>query len=331
MANKEPGGSFGREGSSQLVIVHGEFFISCHSVDGPNHTHKKSGQIIRISNHHQEQAMSCAMCKKKGAPTCAGCGTVAYCNTQCQNAHWVLHRPDCARIKKEKKEAERGLSLMAALTKRYNEADIYTACGHGKHAELDKALLQKPALDVNWAEPKHGATAACISAQEGHDICLHRLISHGADIRKTKNSGHAPIHIACLHGRHACLTLLVDNGVDVNEHVADEHGDTPAMICSMSGHVKCLAICLSKGADPNLANRHGLTAVHSACQTGQVKIIQLLIARKADISMKDISGHAPLDYARMYKHRECIELLIVTGATGMNKVDLRIMTELEKV
>jgi ankyrin repeat protein len=62
-----------------------------------------------------------------------------------------------------------------------------------------------------------------------------------------------------------------------------------------------------------------------------VKIIQLLIARKADISMKDISGHAPLDYARMYKHRECIELLIVTGATGMNKVDLRIMTELEKV
>lgn len=47
MASKEPGGSFGREGSSQSVIFHGEFFISCHSVDVPNHTHKNVGQNVK--------------------------------------------------------------------------------------------------------------------------------------------------------------------------------------------------------------------------------------------------------------------------------------------
>ena len=57
-----------------------------------------------------DEQLSCAMCKKKGAPscnTCAGCGSVAYCNAVCQKAHWVLHRPDCTRIKKEKKEREK--------------------------------------------------------------------------------------------------------------------------------------------------------------------------------------------------------------------------------
>ena len=110
-----------------------------------------------------QQKDVCAMCRKKGAPscnTCSGCGTVVYCNAQCQKAHWVLHRPDCTRIKKEKKEREKekekekekeakanepahisdsgsGLgdmgSLMAALMpppqpQRYDEVDIYNTC-----------------------------------------------------------------------------------------------------------------------------------------------------------------------------------------------------------
>ena len=64
---------------------------------------------------------------------------------------------------------------------------------------------------------------------------------------------------------------------------------------------------------------------------GQVKSIQLLIARKADINRKDREGHTPLDYARMCKHSECIELLIVNGATGKNKEDLPIVSEADKV
>ena len=153
--------------------------------------------------HSQEPQLSCAKCKKKGTslPKCSGCGAVAYCNAQCQKAHWVLHKPDCTRIKKEKKEREkekekekeakakeaaRGIgsgsglgdmgSLMVALMpppqpQRYDEEDLWRACGQGKHDEVDKALRQKPALDVNWAVPNTGFTAAIVSAQNGTDKC----------------------------------------------------------------------------------------------------------------------------------------------------------------
>jgi len=131
-------------------------------------------------------------------------------------------------------------SIMAALMpppqpQRYNERDIYNACYYGNLDELDKALRQKPALDVNRAKPDTGVTAACVSAQQGHDTCLHRLILHGADIRKADKDGWAPIHIACQNGRHACLTLLANNGVDVNVPVAP-------FTMSSSMHSRCLHI-----------------------------------------------------------------------------------------
>ena len=106
----------------------------------------------------QQQPQSqlwCAMCEKIGAPscnTCSGCGAVAYCNAECQKAHWAIHRPDCNRIKKEKKEREKeekakketvpssvsvsGLGDMGSLLnalmpppqpQRYEDCDIYNA------------------------------------------------------------------------------------------------------------------------------------------------------------------------------------------------------------
>ena len=108
-----------------------------------------------------QQQLLCGSCGSDELPLkkCMGCGAVAYCGTTCQKAHWVLHRPDCTRIKKEKKERENpsakakeaargsvsGLggmgSLMTSQSQRYNEADIYNVCLSGKHDELDKAFF----------------------------------------------------------------------------------------------------------------------------------------------------------------------------------------------
>ena len=113
--------------------------------------------------HPQPQQLPqlvCAMCEKEGAPscnTCSGCGSVSYCNAECQRAHWALHKADCNRIKKEKakKEAARdsgsgsgsGLGDMGSLLnalmpppqpQRYQNRHIINACIDNEHEELTK-------------------------------------------------------------------------------------------------------------------------------------------------------------------------------------------------
>ena len=142
-------------------------------------------EAMSSSTKNELPKMSCAMCKKKGVSLkCSGCGTVAYCNSDCQKSHWITHRPDCKLKKKERKrekvkEAARSSgsgsgpidmgSIMAALMpppqpQRYDEVDRWNACFHGHHDELRK-MLKQIGLDVNWFDPANGVTAAYVSAQ----------------------------------------------------------------------------------------------------------------------------------------------------------------------
>ena len=82
----------------------------------------------------------CAKCGKEGGASlkaCSACKSVAYCNAECQVAHWAVHKPDCKRIKQEKKEQEKakeaarssgsgsGDTSARMPLKRYVEKDLY--------------------------------------------------------------------------------------------------------------------------------------------------------------------------------------------------------------
>jgi ankyrin repeat protein len=115
---------------------------------------------------------------------------------------------------------------------------------------------------------------------------------------------------------------MADTGADLNLPTADEYGSIPAMLCSKNGHVNCLALLSSKGADMSKANNDGSTSAHAASQIGQLKCLQLLAKRGVDLSKKDASGHTPLDVGRLFKQPECIDLLLACGAIGAHAVDL---------
>jgi hypothetical protein len=272
-----------------------------------------------MSSKQQEQLPDLTQCgecsrpPKKGETlkTCSGCGLVAYCCTACQTKAWNGHRAACKRARKEReakaKEAAKepgsgnrsgsGLgdmgSIMAALMPppqqplRYNEIHIFNACFQGHHEELQRIMRQSK-LNVNWAEPDTGATAAYAAAQTGHARCLSLLIQHNADLSKANKQGAAPIHKACEYGRDACLEVLLDNGVDADQPTAD--GSTPLIIACANGHVKCMALLLDRSADPDLANSYGFTAAHRACQDGHLKCLQLLVMRGAALNNKDRYG-----------------------------------------
>ena len=300
-----------------------------------------------------DKVKRCGCCGREdlALKKCLGCGSVAYCDAKCQTADWPSHKTVCNRIKKEKKAQQEkasmeapkssgsGLadmgSILAALMppprpQRYTEVDLWNACFDDHSAEVQNMLKQQ-GLDINWVDPEQGATAAYVSADKGYDKCLSLLAQNRADLSKPRKDGTAPIHIACQYARHACLLVLLDNGVDANLPTANEFGDTPVTIACQFGHVKILALLLNRGVDPNLANKNGNTAAHKACRFGHLKILELLVQRHANLNMKNVDGETPLDFARAFKQRECIDLLIVNGSTGMNKEDLPSLSEATKV
>ena len=262
--------------------------------------------------------MKAADTAAKTLQLCFLCGVATYCCQAHCDAHWARHGSLCS-------ELRGGPGSVP---------NLYNACLNGQHEELTKMLQQRPRLDVNWATPDTGTTAAYAAAREGHDKCLSLLRQHSADLSKPrKEGGWAPIHAACWHGRYTCLmTLCLDQGVDVNLRIADTAGQTPAMLCCSNGMVKCLAVLLDRQPDLTLVNGNGHTAAHKACVYNQVKCLQLLIKRGCvDIAGQDRYGRTLLDVARMYGHRDCVDLLLENGAVGMREKKIKPMTEAEKV
>ena len=262
--------------------------------------------------------MKAADTAAKTLQLCFLCGVGSYCCQAHCDAHWARHGSLCS-------ELRGGPGSVP---------NLYNACLNGKLEELTKMLQQRPRLDVNWATPDTGTTAAYVAAREGHDTCLSLLRQHSADLSKPrKEGGWAPIHATCWHGRYTCLmTLCLDQGVDVNLRIADTAGQTPAMLCCSNGMVKCLAVLLDRQPDLTLVNGNGHTAAHKACVYNQVKCLQLLIKRGCvDIAGQDRYGFTLLDVARMYGHRDCVDLLLENGAVGMREKKIKPMTEAEKV
>jgi hypothetical protein len=303
--------------------------------------------MSQLSSVAKQPSKKCAGCGKDGTgfKHCGGCLSVFYCSSACQSTSWAGHKAACKqirllRIKEEKEKGGGGVGVMGSTMPaqmpqhqpqllRYKNWDVYNTCGNDHRAQLQK-VLQQSGLDVNWAHPAKGATAAHIAAQLGHGECLSMIIQYGGvDMSKMNKKGLAPIHEACDNGRIACLALLLDSGVGVNVRVVDRTGATPVMICSMAGHVKCLALLLDRKADPDLVDSAGGTAAHLACMAGQVKCLQLLIARRANINAKDAGCMTPLDVARMFKHPECVELLLENHAVGMRAERIPTLLETE--
>ena len=121
------------------------------------------------------------------------------------------------------------------------------------------------------------------------------------------------LHLACQEGHRKCISVLADNGADMNETINDNRS-SPIDICCRSGNVECLCVCLEHGADINMVMAEGQTALFTACIYGQTKCLLLLLNRDAHFRIVDDYNLSPIDYARMGGHLECIGILLHYGS-----------------
>lgn len=87
----------------------------------------------------------------------------------------------------------------------------------------------------------NGESAALITSRLGHTRGLQWLISHNASIFERDNDGRNALHLACAHGRHDSIKMLMDSTSTKSLQCVDTMGDGAISLAWKHGqlHVFC--------------------------------------------------------------------------------------------
>ena len=125
-------------------------------------------------------------------------------------------------------------------------APIHIAAMHGK-LECLKVLIEIYRVDVNFQSqdgfcPLHLA----INQKNGSNAyeCVKYLITKGANLNCQNYEGTTPVHKAASEGMEDCLTLLLDEGAEVES--LDSRSDSALDLARLWGKRKCARIIQSK-------------------------------------------------------------------------------------
>ncbi len=225
--------------------------------------------------------------------------------------------------------------------------------------ESVKVLLAAGA-DVNQTSG-YGWSPLLVATQNRYYKLGAYLLEHGANPNLANKGAWVPLYLATdnrniENGDYPVrkgdmdhlefITLLLDNGADVNARVKDstetrtvftnqwldENGATAFFRASQSGDVALMKLLLAKGADPKIATTLGVTALHVAAGIGWVEgityewshqatldAVKILLELGLDPNAQADTGRTALHGAAHKGRADVIQLLADNGA----KLDVR--------
>ncbi|XP_072551933.1 ankyrin repeat, SAM and basic leucine zipper domain-containing protein 1 [Salminus brasiliensis] len=146
---------------------------------------------------------------------------------------------------------------------------------------------------------------------------VQQLLDSGMDVETRLGFGWTPLMCAVNVAHHALAQLLLDRGASANFSRDDYTVLMAACTANSTTEekiVKCVALLLSRNADPNIYNRSRMTCLMLAARDGYCQVINLLVSHGAELDSQDDSGHTALMFAVQYGHEEAVLKLLQLGA-----------------
>ena len=140
----------------------------------------------------------------------------------------------------------------------------------------------------------------------GHLDIVRACIEQGADLSE-ENGAVTPLTLAVKNGHVAVVSLLVEEGVDVNG--IDEHGKTSLHLACRCGHVDVARELLNLGAEVRAIDKSGNTPLHEAARVGSVEVTELLLKNGADPADANLDSVVPLNFSQSQQNWTMISLL----------------------
>jgi len=199
------------------------------------------------------------------------------------------------------------------VTDQMNSTPLHAAARVG-HLKTVDFLLERGAnfraIDNKKQLPIH------VAAEEGHVELVKRLLQHRSkayQLKAVDNVGQTAIHIAARMDFHGILSVLFDEGDNLD--ATDSDGLTALHLAVQKGHVNTVGLLLEKGASPEGKSSEGSTVLHYAADHGSTEIVQLLLKKGASIHLEalDSDDKTPLFLAIYSRNLEVVKCLLDAG------------------
>jgi len=186
-------------------------------------------------------------------------------------------------------------------------------------AAVGELLLAKGA-DINHRDI-YGRTALHTAAgdeDERNTLYIKFLLEKGIPVDARDKDGGTPLMNAIGCRDLEIITLLLDNGADVN--ATGNFSVTPLTSVARSrpededDGTAIVKLLLARGASVNAEEDGMFSPLHSACSSGNAEIVKLLLAAGAKVNATDQDGQTPLQMAKRLDNQEIIKLLEAAGA-----------------
>ena len=168
------------------------------------------------------------------------------------------------------------------------------------------------------------------AVQRGDAAAVAVALAAGLRDRAWVEGINDAVHVACKHGRHDCLRLLLEAGADPNalSYRGSEYHEwslRPIHKAVQAGHLNCVAALLNAGADP-CDTSAGCTPLHLGI--GNTEAVRLLLSAAPQTAMlPDSSGRTPLHLG--IGNTEAVRLLLRAAPQTATMRDSRSFTPLD--
>ena len=176
-----------------------------------------------------------------------------------------------------------------------DNTSLMNAARYGQK-ECVKELIKMAAV-INMCN-RYGQNALTKAAKFGHFKCIDSLVTAGADVNETDPCGTTPLIYAAKYGYNKCVGKLLK--IDCN------CDDRPLLWLDVE---KKRAVIRIK---PTAANVN--LALMIAAYKGHLKCVELLITAGANVNMVRNNGNNALAYATLTNNVECVKLLLKSGS-----------------
>jgi hypothetical protein len=187
------------------------------------------------------------------------------------------------------------------------------AAAEAKSLEAEKKNLA--AESKNLLLHKNMLVAAATSGDAWMVQALLKHTSLPVDYAANSDTGATPLYYASQNGHVDVVTLLLDQGADVNK--ARTNGGGPLYAASQKGHVGVVEALLRKGAEVDEIHANGETSLYVAALNGNLDVVKVLLGKGASPNMRCTrqgSVEAPLAAASRKCHPAIVEVLTQYGA-----------------
>ncbi|ROL43260.1 Protein Wnt-2 [Anabarilius grahami] len=151
----------------------------------------------------------------------------------------------------------------------------------------------------------------------GNVDLVRELLDGGLDVETRLGFGWTPLMCAVHVAHYELAELLLDHGASAN-FSRDNYTVLMAACTATSASeemiCRCVALLLSRNADPNICNRSSMTCLMLAARDGYCQLINLLVSHGAELNFQNENGHTALIIAVQYGHQGAVLKLLQLGA-----------------